>query len=75
MIALYFTAYPQEGKQYISDMEAYWEENEREAERIAEELPAAIHRMKKAELEEVLCQILFEGPDWQYERFVDQYIR
>jgi hypothetical protein len=75
MVALYFAAFPQAGKQYISDLEAYWDEVEQEKERIAEELPAAVHRMKKAELEEALCQILFEGPEWQYERFVEQYIK
>jgi hypothetical protein len=75
MVALYFTAFPQEGQQYITELEAYWKEADQEAERIAEELPAAIHRMKKAELEEALCQLLFEGPDWQYERFVKQYIK
>jgi uncharacterized Zn finger protein len=75
MVALYFTAFPQAGKQYISDLEAYWEEADQETERIAKELPGAIHRMKKVELEAALCQILFEGPDWQYERFVNQYIK
>jgi hypothetical protein len=30
--------------------------------------------MKKVELANALYQILSDGPEWQYERFVEQYI-
>lgn len=30
--------------------------------------------MSKSELEAVLLDLLFEGPDWQYEQFINEYI-
>lgn len=29
-----------------------------------------VWHMKKSELQEVLLQLLFEGPEWQYDRFL-----
>lgn len=29
-----------------------------------------VHKLKKSELEELLLQVLFDGPEWQYDRFI-----
>ena len=30
--------------------------------------------MKKSELQQALLQVLFDGPDWQNERFIRDYV-
>ena len=30
--------------------------------------------MKKSELQDALLELLMDGPDWQYDRFVREYI-
>lgn len=74
MVALYFTFFPDEAEEYRVDLEACWEEEEREQEEIQEKLIACVHNMAKSELQEVLLSLLMEGPEWQYDQFVDMYL-
>lgn len=39
-------------------------------ERMEELLIAHVHKMKKPELQQTLLRLLFEGPEWQYDRFL-----
>lgn len=39
-------------------------------EEIEDKLCHYIRRMKKSELQEALLQVLFDGPEWQYDRFI-----
>ena len=75
MVALYFTAFPQEAEQYISDLESYWAEEEALQEETEEQLIEYVSKMKKRELQQALLQLLFEGPEWQYDRFIEENIR
>lgn len=72
IVAVYFAAHPQEAKKYIEDLEAYWEEEEQRQEEQADNLIKYVHSMKKSELQEALLQLLFDGPDWQYDRFIEE---
>lgn len=72
MVALYFTAFPKEAKRYYDDVIACEEELERQQEEIEQKLIGHVHRMKKAELCEALLEVLFSGPEWQYDRFVNE---
>lgn len=81
MIALYFAAYPLAAKQYNEERLAYErtrEQAEAEAERLQEEqenrVISYVNQLKKPELQEVLLRLLFEGPEWQWERFIREYI-
>ena len=31
-----------------------------------------VGKMKKSELQEALLQLLFDGPEWQYDRFIEE---
>ena len=33
------------------------------------------NKMKKSELQEALLRLLYEGPEWQYDRFIRDNIR
>ena len=65
-VALYFTAFPEEAEKYYREVIE------------AEEEMAVIDRvrkMKKSELQDALLELLFNGPEWQYERFAREQLR
>ena len=73
IVAVYFTVHPEEAERlYREAMEYEAEEEKRQAE-ISNELPSLIHKMKKGDLESALLQVLYEGPSWQYEKFLREY--
>lgn len=67
MVAAYFTAFPQEAERYIAEMEQDWDEYE-------EQVIQFVREMKKSELQQALLQLLFDGPEWQYEKFLEEYV-
>ena len=71
MVATYFTIRPWEAEKYIKELEDYWEEEEQRQEEQEEKLIRYVHSMKKSELQQALLQLLFEGPEWQYDRFME----
>lgn len=74
MIALYFAAYPNEAKKYYEDVIKYQEEEEKRQEELEYKVLDYVHKLKKSELEQLLLQVLFDGPEWQYERFIHENI-
>jgi len=74
MVALYFAAFPKEAQTYYAEVMEAEEEAEAWRERMEERLIAHVHQMKKPELQQALLQLLFEGPEWQYERFLRENI-
>lgn len=74
MVAVYFTAFPAEAKKYIEELEAYWEEQEQQQQEQEERLIDYVRKMRKSDLQEALLQVLYEGPEWQYERFIRDYV-
>lgn len=75
MVAVYFTAFPLEAEKYITDLENYWEEEELRQQETEERLLQYVGKMKKNELRQALLQLLFDGPQWQYDRFIEENIR
>ena len=73
MVAVYFTAFPQEAKQYIEEIEQAWDDGYEEE--YEEQVIHRVQKMKKSELQQALLQVLFDGPDWQYERFIRDYVK
>lgn len=91
MLAVYFTAFPDEAqriyeKQIAGKEEASYDEwDEYEDEGVDEEYEEYeeyedgnkvieyVCKMKKSELQQALVQVLFDGPKWQYNRFVEEH--
>lgn len=69
---MYFTAFPAEAKKYITEWERYWEEEEQRQQGQEDRLIHFVHKTKKSALQESLLQLLLDGPEWQYERFVKE---
>ncbi len=73
-IAVYFKAFPTEAKKYKKEIDDYYEEEEQRYDRIEEELAKHLKKSTKQELMEMVWELLYEGPEWQFNRFVDHYL-
>lgn len=71
MVAVFFTAFPEEAEKYKEELEAYWKEQERQQRDRETRLTRYIWGMKKDELREALVALLYEAPDWLREWFID----
>ena len=63
-----------EAKKYIDEMHAFEEELEREFEELERAVEKCILKMSKPDLQNVLLELLLDGPDWQYDKFVREYV-
>lgn len=70
IVAAYFTVYPEEAEKFYAEAMAYQEEEEIRQEELYDKVCHYVWHMKKSELQEALLQLLFEGPEWQYDRFL-----
>ena len=74
MIALYFTLHPHEAEKYYNEVVRVQQEWEDEQDEIEQKLIDYVHKMSKDALEDALLDLLFDGPDWQYEQFVREHL-
>lgn len=74
MVALYFTAFPDEAETFHREYIEAEEEAEREREKEEHAVVEYVCKMKKEELRQVLLQILFDGPEWQYNHFIEEHL-
>ena len=70
IVATYFAVIPEEAERFYVEAIAYEEEEEKQADELADKVCDYVQHMKKSELQQVLLQLLFDGPEWQYDRFV-----
>lgn len=75
MVALYFHAFPKEAEDYYQKVLEAEEIAEQEQEQLENAVIQYVGKMKKADLQQALLQTLFEGPEWQFERFVREHLR
>ncbi|MBO5066148.1 MAG: hypothetical protein J6D06_08555 [Clostridia bacterium] len=74
MVAVYFAAFPDEARKYKIELDAYYEEEEEREAELEDALHKYIKKLSKAELQEALLQLLYDGPGWQFDRFINDYI-
>lgn len=74
MVALYFAVFPKEAQRFYRDTVIAQEEEEERQEKLENALIDHVSKMRKADLEEALLQVLFDGPEWQYEQFLREHI-
>lgn len=73
-IAVYFSTFPEEAQRLLDETLDYQEETEKEQEQLEIKVLNFVRKLKKSELQELFLQMLFDGPNWQYEHFVRDYI-
>ena len=74
MIALFFTVFPDQLKTYqvmVRDAQEIAEFERLEAEK---KLYKYINKLKKQELRDILIELLECGPEWQYDKFIRDYV-
>ncbi len=49
------------------------EEEEKRQGELENKLVTFVSKMKKAELQQVLLELLYDGPEWQYEKFLHEH--
>ena len=74
MVAVYFTAFPKEAERIYNEAIAYEEEEEKRQEELSDKLVTYIGKMKKDDLQGALLQVLLDGPEWQYDKFLREYM-
>lgn len=75
MVAVFFTAFPDEAIKYKAELDAYYEEQEKYEEELDDMLQNYIKKLSKSELQEALLQVLYDGPEWQFDKFINEYIK
>lgn len=73
-VALYFSAFPKAADQYYKEVLEYEEEEERRQEEPDEKVIAYINSLSKEELRQTLYEVLYDGADWVFERFIKEHI-
>ena len=74
MVALFFAAYPEEAEIYIAEVECQQQEAEEYQEKIYDLAEKRIRKMTKAEAQQALYEMVFDAPDWMFERFVRDWV-
>ncbi len=73
IVATYFTVIPKEAERFYAEAMAYQEEEEKRQEEMSDKVIEYVGKMKKAELCQALLELLFDGPEWQYDRFIREH--
>ncbi len=74
IIALYFTAYPKEAEKFYDEVKLRKIEEEKRQEELENKIIKFVKGLKKEELQNIILDLLNDGPEWQYDSFVDIYI-
>ena len=73
IVATYFTVLPKEAERFYAEAMAYQEEEEKRQEEMSDKMIEYVSKMKKAELCQALLELLFDGPEWQYDQFIREH--
>ncbi len=73
MMAVYFTVFPEEAQRIYNEAITYQEEEEKREEELYEKVRQYVCKMKKSEAQQALLELLFDGSEWQFDRFVREH--
>ena len=73
IVATYFTVLPKEAEKFYAEAMAYQEEEEKHQEELSDKVIEYVGKMKKVDLCQSLLELLFDGPEWQYDRFIREH--
>ena len=73
IVATYFTVLPKEAEKFYTEAMAYQEEEEKHQDELSDKVIEYVGKMKKVDLCQSLLELLFDGPEWQYDRFIREH--
>ena len=74
IVALYFTVFPDEVQKFLKEVEEAEKEYEEYEKEIEEKLIKYVNSMSKNELRQTVLELLYDGPEWMYDRFIRENI-
>ncbi len=74
MVAIYFAAFPEEAIKFKAAIDRAIEEEERYQEELPGRIEKYINRLNKAQLKDLALNLIYELPEYEFERFVNEYI-
>ena len=75
-VALFFKAFPEEAERYYNEVMEYerqLEQKEAEEEKLYQKVEDYIIKMNKSEAQQALYELLLDGPEWQFDKFVREH--
>ena len=73
MMAVYFAVFPEEAQRIYNEAIEYQEQEDKRAEELYEKVRQHVWKMKKNEAQQALLELLVDGPEWQFDRFVREH--
>lgn len=73
MIATFFTVFPDEAERCYNEEIARQKEEEKRERELYDRVTHFVQGMKKDEAQQALLELLFDGPEWLFNRFVDEH--
>lgn len=74
MVALYFASFPEEAENYYNEVVAYEEEQEQLQREMYRKIVEYIENLTEEELRQKLFELLYNGPEWQFNSFIRENI-
>ena len=74
IVAAFFAAFPDGAEEYYNEVIGYEQEEEKRRAELENKLIKYVGKMTKTELKETLLELLFYGPEWQYDSFIRDHI-
>ena len=73
MMAAYFVAFPKEAQRIYDERIVHQEEEEKREEVLTDRICQYVWQMKKSEVQQALLELLFDGPEWQFDKFIREH--
>ena len=74
MVAIYFAAFPKEAIKFKAAIDRELEEEEQYREELPGRIKKYINRLNKTQLKDLALNLIYELPEYEFERFVRDYI-
>ncbi len=74
MVAIYFAAFPEEAIKFKSAIDRALEEEEQYREELPRKIEKYLNKLNKTQLKDLALNLIYELPEYKFERFVRDYI-
>ncbi len=73
-VAVYFDAFPQKAQNFYNEVIAAEEEAKRQQEEDEKRLEEYIAGLNRDQLVNIVFELLYDGPEWQFDRFIFNHL-
>lgn len=73
MVAIYFAVFPEEAIKFKSAIDRALEEEEQYREELPGRIEKYINRLNKTQLKDLALNLIYELPEYEFERFIREF--